>query len=159
MGKVGSWLTRKVRNPLVAELRQGATPDGLALAIATGATIAVLPLLGTTTILCLFVGKVFRLNHIALQIANYLLYPVQFALLVPFIRLGEWMVGAEQMPINPLTLLSEFSAGPADFMAKFAMAGVHGVLAWSLTGPVAGWLLWQTLRPTFRRLADFAHKP
>ena len=156
---MGTWLVRKIRDPLVAELRQGANPDGLAKSIATGATIAVLPLLGITTLLCLLAGKVFRLNHIALQIANYLLYPAQFALLVPFIRLGEWIVGAEKMPVNPMTLISEFSAAPGDFMVKFAMAGVHGVLAWSVTAPLCGWILWQALRPTFRRLAEFTHKP
>jgi uncharacterized protein (DUF2062 family) len=156
---MGAWLIRKIRDPLVAELRQGATPDGLAASIATGATIAVLPLLGVTTFLCLLAGKVFRLNHIALQIANHLLYPLQFALLVPFIRLGEWIVGAEKMPVNPMTLLSEFSAAPGDFMAKFAMAGVHGALAWILTAPLCGWILWQILRPIFRRLSEFTNKP
>lgn len=156
MGRVGAWLVSKVRDPLLAELRQGATPEGLAASVSTGATIAVLPLLGTTTALCALAGKIFRLNHVALQVTNYLLYPVQFALLVPFVRLGEWIVGAERMPLDPATLLSEFSAGPGAFMAKFAWAGAHGALAWALTAPLAGWILNRSLRPVFIRLATVA---
>lgn len=158
MGRVGAWMAAKVRDPLVRELKQGATPEGLAASVATGAAIGVLPLLGSTTVLCALAGKVFRLNHVALQLTNYLLYPAQIALLVPFVRLGEWIYSAEAMPLDPSTVLTEFSAGPGAFLAKFAWAGVHGVSAWALTAPLCGWLLSRTLQPVFLRLADFTQK-
>jgi len=158
MGRVGAWLGAKVREPLVRELRQGATPEGLAASVSTGAVIGVLPLLGSTTVLCALAGKAFRLNHVALQLTNYLLYPAQLALLVPFVRLGEWIYGAESMPLDPSTVLTEFSAGPGAFLAKFAWAGVHGVSAWALTAPPCGWILARALRPAFRRLADLTRK-
>lgn len=159
MGRIGAWLAAKVRDPLVRELRQGATAEGLADSVATGAAIGVLPLLGSTTVLCALAGKLFRLNHVALQLTNYLLYPAQIALLVPFVRLGEWITGAEAMPISPSTVVAEFTAGPLAFLAKFAWAGVHGVLAWALVAPLCGWMLGRALRPTFRRLSDFTKKP
>lgn len=154
MASVGAWLSRKVREPLLEELRQGATPDGLAASVATGAVIGVLPLLGTTTALCALAGKVLRLNHVALQATNYLLYPAQLALLVPFVRLGERLFGAEPMPLDPSTVLTEFTAGPGAFLAKFAWAGVHGVTAWALTAPACGWVLHRALRPVFRKMAQ-----
>ncbi len=159
MGRVGAWMAAKVRDPLVRELKQGASPEDLATSVATGAAIGVLPLLGSTTVLCALAGKVFRLNHVALQLTNYLLYPAQIALLVPFVRLGEWIYRAEAMPLDPSTVITEFSAGPGAFLAKFAWAGVHGVSAWALTAPLCGWLLGRTLRPVFLRLADFTQKP
>ena len=154
MGRVGDWLSGKVRDPLARELRQGATPEGLAASVATGTAIGVLPLLGSTTVLCALAGKVLRLNHVALQLTNYLLYPAQLALLVPFVRLGEWLFGAEPMPLDPSTVLTEFAAGPGAFLAKFAWAGVHGVTAWALTAPACGWILHRALRPVFRKMAD-----
>ena len=33
MGRVSDWLRRKVRDPLVAELRQGATPEAVSAAV------------------------------------------------------------------------------------------------------------------------------
>lgn len=153
MGRLGTWLAARVRDPLVDELRQGATPEGLAASVSTGAVIAVLPLLGTTTALCLLAGKVARLNHVALQLTNYLLYPAQLALLVPFVRLGEWIFGAAEMPLDPRAILTEFAAGPGAFLAKFAWAGVHGVCAWALVAPACGWALHRALLPTLRRLA------
>ena len=159
MGRVGAWLAGKVRDPLARELRQGATPEGLADSVATGAALGVLPLLGSTTALCALAGKLLRLNHVALQLTNYLLYPAQLALLVPFVRMGEWLTGSEAMPLNPSTVLTEFAAGPGAFVSKFAMAGVHGVMAWALTAPLAGWLVGRALRPAFRRLSELYRNP
>jgi len=159
MGRVGAWLASKVRDPLLAELRQGATPEGLAASVSTGAAIGILPLLGSTTALCALAGKFFRLNHVALQLTNYLLYPAQIALLVPFVRLGEWLTGSEAMPLDPSTVLSEFTAGPSAFLTKFAWAGVHGVMAWALTAPLAAWLLSRALRSAFHRLSEINLKP
>lgn len=158
MARLGTWLAAKVRDPLVAELRQGATPEGLAASVSTGAAIALLPIIGATTALCALAGKVFRLNHVALQLTNYLLYPAQIALLVPFVRLGEWLTGAEAMPLNPSALVAEFTAGPGAFLAKFAWTGARGVLAWALLAPLAGWLLNRALRPAFRGLAELNPK-
>jgi uncharacterized protein (DUF2062 family) len=154
MGRVGDWLGRKVRDPLVAELRQGATPEGLGTSIAVGAAIGVLPFLGTTTVLCALAGRLFRLNHVALQVTNYLLYPAQIALIVPFVRLGETLLGAEAMPIDPATVVASFTESPAAFLAKFGMAGVHAFLAWALVVPAAALLLRRLLLPSLRKLAS-----
>lgn len=156
MGRLGDWLGRRVRDPLVAELRQGATPEGLASSVAVGAAIGLLPFLGTTTVLCALAGKVLRLNHVALQLTNYLLYPAQLALVVPFVRLGEALLGAEAMPIDPAAVVAEFSASPSAFLAKFGLAGAHAFLAWALVAPAAAWLLRRLLLPTLRKLASLS---
>jgi len=156
MGRTGDWLRRRVRDPLVAELRQGATPEGMATSISVGAAIGLLPFLGTTTVICALAGRLFRLNHVALQVTNYLLYPAQIALIVPFVRLGEALTGAEPMPIDPATVVASFTESPAAFLAKFGMAGVHAFLAWALVVPAAALLLRRLLLPSLRKLASLA---
>ncbi len=153
MGAVGAWLARRVRDPLVAELKQGATPEGLANSAAVGAAIGLLPFLGTTTFLCFVAGRLARLNHVALQTVNYLLYPAQIALIVPLVRLGEAVTGAEPMPLSPALIAEKFAESPAAFLGEFGVAGLHGLLGWTLAIPAAAWLLGLALRPTFRRLA------
>lgn len=156
MGRVGDWLRRRVRDPLVAEIRQGASPEGMATSIAVGAAVGILPFLGTTTLLCALAGRLFRLNHVGLQVTNYLLYPAQIALIVPFVRLGEALLGAEPMPIDPASVVAEFSASPSAFLAKFGMAGVHAFLAWALVVPAAALVLRRLLLPSLRKLASLS---
>ena len=156
VGRVGDWLRRRVRDPLVAELRQGATPEGLASSVAVGAAIGLLPFLGTTTVLCALAGRLLRLNHVALQVTNYLLYPAQIALVVPFVRLGEALLGAEAMPIDPATVVARFTESPTAFLAEFGMAGVHAFLAWVLVVPAAAALTRRLLLPSLRKLASLS---
>lgn len=153
MGAVGAWLVRRVRDPLLNELRQGASPSGLAASCAVGAAIGTLPFLGTTTLLCLLAGRAFRLNHVALQTTNYLLYPAQLLLLIPFVRLGETITAAKPTPLDPKTLVADFLAGPGAFLSKFGMAGAHGALGWLLIAPPAAWILYPVLRRVFGALS------
>jgi uncharacterized protein (DUF2062 family) len=159
MGRVGDWLRRKVRDPLVAELRQGVTPEALATAVATGASLGLLPFLGTTTAACALAGRLARLNHLALQLTNYLLAPVQLLLIIPFVRLGEWLTGAEPVAIDLATVARVFTETPGLFFERFGLAGLHAALAWAVVVPALAWLLRRLLLPTFRRLATLTPRP
>lgn len=67
----GSFWQRRVVSPLVNQLRQGITPEKLALTIALGGLIAVFPILGSATILCGFAAVALRLNQPIIQLVNY----------------------------------------------------------------------------------------
>ncbi len=153
MGRVGDWLRRRVGDPLVAELRQGATPEGLATSVAVGGAIGILPFLGLTTAAGALAGRLLRLNHVAIQAANYLLFPVQLALIVPLVRLGEALTGATETPLNPAVIVERFWESPATFLADYGLAGLHGLLGWTLVAIPAGWVVRRTLLPVFRRLS------
>ena len=83
---------RRAVAPLRALLLQGATPEKLALAIAIGFAVGVFPLLGTTTMIAIVLAALFRLNQAAMQIGNAFSALPYFLLLVPFVRMGEFMV-------------------------------------------------------------------
>ncbi len=152
MGRVSDWLRRKVRDPLMAELRQGATPEAVSAAVCVSFAIAILPVIGVTTLICLLFGRLFRLNHVVMQIVNHSSYPLQILLLVPFVRLGETLTGAAHVPLSPAAIVSEFNRSFPDFLAKFWTAYLHGMLGWAITVPLACWALHFLLRHTFRRL-------
>jgi len=156
MGRLGDWLGLKVRDPLVAELRQGTSPEALATAVATGAALGLLPFLGTTTAACALAGRVARLNHLALQLTNYLLAPVQLLLIVPFVRLGERLTGAAAVDLDVATLVRVFTETPGLFFARFGLAGLHAALGWVVVAPALAWLLRRLLLPGFRRLATLS---
>lgn len=135
------------------QLTQGLTPERLALALTIGGVIAVNPFLGTTTLGCLAAGVVLRLNQPALQVANLLAVPFQLALIVPWVRAGEWLYGAVPMPLDPALLATEFAAGPGLFLARFGLSGLHAASAWLLAAPLVGAVLYFSLRPVLRAVA------
>ncbi len=152
MGRVSDWLRRKVRDPLVAELRQGATPEAVAAAVTVSLAIAINPIIGTTTVGCIVAGRLFRLNHVVMQVINHVSYPLQIILIVPFVRLGETVTGAEHVPLSPSAIVDEFSRSFGGFVQKFGMAYVHGIIGWLIVVPAAAWLLNFALRAVFRRV-------
>jgi uncharacterized protein (DUF2062 family) len=148
----GFW-RRRVGEPLVSLLAQGLTPDKLALSLAVGLVLGLFPIIGVTTLLCLAAGFVFRLNHVALQLANQLAYPLQLPLVLVFVRLGERLVGAPRVPFDPHALARHFQRDAAGFLREFGLTGLHGILGWSLVAPVLLAVAFYALRPLVRRLA------
>ena len=146
-------LRRRLTDYLLALLEQGTSPESLALSLAVGTCLGLFPILGATTFLCLLVGGVFRLNHAALQIANYAVMPLQHVLILAFVRLGEWLTGAAAMPVNPLELASLARADPSGFLARFGLTALRGVLGWAVVAPFLGPTLHALLLPLVRGLA------
>jgi uncharacterized protein (DUF2062 family) len=62
------------------------SPKKLALTIALGVTLGAIPLLWGASILCVVGAWALRLNQVCLQVVNYLAWPLQLALLIPFYR-------------------------------------------------------------------------
>ena len=151
MSRIADWFKRKVKDPLVAELKQGITAKELALACAASLAISVNPFIGTTTLLCLLAGKVFRLNHVVMQIINYFSYPLQIVLIIPWIRLGEKLTGAEAQVIEITQMKAEFSQSFVGFVTKFCQMGVHAFLGWLVVVPAATWILYKILVLIFKR--------
>jgi uncharacterized protein (DUF2062 family) len=159
MGRIPDWLRRKVRDPLVAELRQGATPEAVSAAVSVSLALAIVPFIGLTTLLCLIAGRLFRLNHVVMQVVNHTAFPLQILLIVPFVRLGETMTGARHFALTPTAIVDEFNRSIPDFLEKFWLTGLHGLLGWAITVPLACWLLHLILRQTFHRLLPKPNAP
>ncbi len=149
---VESWWKRRVVSPIARQLTQGATPSRLALALAVGGVIAVNPFLGTTTIACVAAGVLLRLNQPVLQVANVLGVPFQLALIVPWVRGGEWLYRAEPMPIAPALIVEEFRTDPWQFLQHFGLTGLHAATAWLIAAPLLGFTLYLALVPPLRAL-------
>lgn len=147
----GFW-RRRVVEVVLAQFRQGITPEKVALTVALGAVLAVFPILGSTTLLCALAAFCLGLNQPIMQLVNYLCYPVQLALLLPLYRAGEWL-GAPHLALSIPQLLDRFRAGPLRFVADFAGIALGGVGIWCLAAPLAAALLYLGLRPSLRLLA------
>lgn len=103
----GSWLQRNVTGPLYEQLAAGVTPNSLARSVAMGLTVGVGPLPMLSGIIVGLLSVACGFNMVAGQVAQLVMAPVQLALIVPFMRLGEWMTGWEPTSLEDITRFTE----------------------------------------------------
>ncbi|WP_263383402.1 DUF2062 domain-containing protein [Granulicella arctica] len=146
------WLYRRFILPVLALLRMGASPEKLAWSIAIGLMIGINPLLGSTTILCLAIAFVFRLNVAASQLANHVVYPLEILLVVPFIRVGSRLFHTAPLPLSPGSLLKAARVNPIALTRQLWLWEGHALLVWLVLAIVAAPPLALALTPILRRL-------
>jgi len=147
----GSLWRRRVVAPVMAQLRQGITPEQVALTIALGGVLGVFPVLGATTALCALAGVWLRLNQPLIQLVNYVVYPAQLALLIPFYRAGEWLFESAPVPlIDVPELVARFGADPGRFVMDYGRVGLYGIVVWALLAPPLATLAYLLLKDPLR---------
>lgn len=151
-----SFLSRHLIEPIVALLTQGITPEKIALSLAFGIVLGVFPVLGSTTLLCAAAALIFRLNLAAIQLVNYLIYPLQLFFLVPFIRMGEKLFRAAPLPLSLAQILTMIRSDLAKAVSTLWIAEVHAICAWLLIGPAAILLIYFLLSRALRKVAAFS---
>ena len=137
-----------------AQLTQGVTPQKVALTIAIGVNLAMFPILGSTTLLCAAVAFWLKLNQPIIQLVNWLAYALQFAMLLPFVRIGEWLLRAPRVSFSIPQLLQKFHDAPGSFWREFGMTGVHGIMAWLLITPGLTALIYFAFLPALKNLSQ-----
>lgn len=147
----------KLTRQVLALLKEGMTPQKIALAIVLGALLGMAPVLGTTLISCTVAALALRLNLVLIQIVNNLVYPLQLLLLIPFVQAGQWLFRQPPMPLSAGQIVDMVKA---DFWGSVAALWTytwHGAVAWVLFSAVAGplgyFLLLIPLKRMLRRRA------
>ena len=146
-------LKAKVADPIVKQLTQGLSPENIALTVAVGLTIAVNPVVGTTTILCFAAAWALGLNQPIIQAINWSSYALQLLLIFPFIRLGEKIFRAEPETRTLQELVAMAKADAFGTISKLGETIGHAVVAWLLVAPLLTAAIYFGTRPFFRALA------
>lgn len=135
-------------------LSQGISPQRLALTLALGFAVGCIPVVGVPTVLCATLALALRLNLPAIQAANYAAMPLQLILIVPFARLGQWLVTADSSRVlDPHLLLRLPSLAIVTRMSS--LAG-QALLAWLLVAVPAVILMTLALTMMLRRIPAMA---
>lgn len=128
----------------------GLTPQKLAMTLCIGAAFGTIPLVWGTSIICLVLAQLFRLNHVALQSVNYLLWPVHLALLIPFFKLGTLLFPwGPQLPDHQISSILH-SPGLAT-LNIFLWLTLKAVAVWLVTVIPTALLAYMILRSTILR--------
>ncbi|HWX32494.1 MAG TPA: DUF2062 domain-containing protein [Steroidobacteraceae bacterium] len=146
-------LRRRFLDPLLILLSQGVSPDRLALCVAIGVVVGNIPILGISSILCTVIALAFRLNLPAIQIVQAAMAPTQLLLIIPFVRLGEWILRVPGRPLSLKEGLDLLAQGAGHAIVALRDAILHAGFAWILVAPIAVFSFYKLLTPLFERAA------
>jgi uncharacterized protein (DUF2062 family) len=146
------WLYRRIVAPLIDLLRQGVTPEKIALSIALGVVLGVFPVLGSTTLLCAAAALILRLNLPAIQMVNYFVYPLQLILFIPFLQAGSRMVGARPITMSLAEIFSMMKSDLWGLTKLLWSASLGAMVMWLILAPVAAAAIYFTIAPMLRGL-------
>jgi uncharacterized protein (DUF2062 family) len=143
---------RRLVRPIIELLKQGVTPEKLALSLALGVVLGIFPALGWTTALCAIAALALQLNLPAIQIVNYFMYPAQIALLIPFFRLGEWLFGAPHLPLSVPQIYAMIHVSVPNTIKLLWTTTWHAMIVWFVLAPIIAAILYLALTPVLRRV-------
>lgn len=138
---------QKLTRLIMALLSEGMTPHKLALTLALGVMLGAIPVLGTTTILCAIAAVVLRLNLPLIQAVQFLAYPLQLLLLIPFMQAGQWIFREPPLPFTYVDLVAFFHAGFGHAIEMLWTYSLHGLVAWLILGGAGALLIYVVARP------------
>jgi uncharacterized protein (DUF2062 family) len=147
------FLFTRLFEPLLDLLKQGMSPSRLALCVSVGIVVGNIPILGVSSILCAVIALVCRLNLPAIQLVQAAMAPTQILLIIPFVRLGEWLLQAPHQALSIRQGFALIHQSIANAVRVLWDAIIHAGSAWLLVAPVAIFLLHKLFTIIFRRAA------
>jgi uncharacterized protein (DUF2062 family) len=141
---------RSLKRKVTVWLRQGISPQQLALTLALGFAIGCIPVVGIPTVLCALLALTLKLNLPAIQAANYAVMPLQMVLIVPFAHLGGRLFSfGSGHAIKAETLLH---TSPLALVSRLGGLAGQALLAWLVIAIPAVALMTVTLTAVLRRI-------
>ena len=139
--------------PLLNLLKQGLAPGQLALTVALGVVVGIVPLFGATTVLAALVAWRLRLNIAALQLVTHLLTPVQLLLLPLLLRQGARVFGgASAADLNVASIRHLIATNWREALRLLWRAELGALALWAVGGAVLAGVLYLVLKPVFARI-------
>lgn len=143
---------QRLKSLINDQLKNGLNPRDLALAFALGATLGIMPLVWGTSLICIACACCLRLNQAAVQLANYLVYPLQIVLFVPYLILGEQLFASDFLPENSAQLLGQIRQAPTLFFSHFWPLNLQGLLVWLGSAPLVFGLIFKVIHFLTKRM-------
>ncbi|MCP4628268.1 MAG: DUF2062 domain-containing protein [bacterium] len=136
-------------------LGEGMSFRKISLGIALGVVLGIFPVLGSTTLLCAIAAFALRLNLAAIQVVNYLVYPLQLILLAPFYVAGSWLFSDQSLALVDKSVLDLLKNDFWGSMANLWDLTIYAVLVWLMISPFLILLLYCLLKPVIHRFVSY----
>ena len=147
LGITVSFFRRRIITPVANLLKQGMTPQKLAVTFALGTVVGVVPAIGVTTVMGTALAARFRLNIAATILITYLMQPLQILLIIPFAKMGIYLFGLQELRFSLSEITAMFKADWLHAIGILWKANLAAVASWALIALPVGVLLYFALLP------------
>jgi uncharacterized protein (DUF2062 family) len=128
----------KVKDKTTALLKQGLTPKELIQSIIVSGLISTIPILGVSTFMITTISLKSKLNFPVMIALSYLMWPIQILLIIPFIRVGEFIFSVPRNHHTVEEIISSFQNSFFQTLSQLSFELLCGFGGWFLTAvPVA----------------------
>lgn len=137
---------------MIRLLRQGTSPHKMALTITLGFLLGIIPAFGFVTPICTAIALWLRLN-VPLALATlYAVLPLQLALFVPFLHLGNQVFNLPPIPFSPEELLHMIQTDGLATLGLIGLTNLAAVAVWLIFSIPTGYTLYFLFFLLFRKL-------
>lgn len=123
---------KTLKNKITALFKQGLTPIQLSQSIIVSGALSIIPILGVSTFILTTLSIKKKLNLPIMIAISYLMWPIQILLIIPFIRIGEFIFSVPSTHHTAEEIISSFQN---DFFQTLSY------LSFELLCGLGGWLL------------------
>lgn len=149
----GNFLKDRIVQPTIGFIKSGVSPEQLAVAFSLGIVVGVIPLLGCTTLICMGLAFSLRLNMAALQLINYLMFPLQLLLFIPFFHAGGYIFEPLEIPVSVASISEMMSNDFWGTIGKLWLANLQALLVWLALAIPSYFVLYAILSRTLKRVS------
>jgi uncharacterized protein (DUF2062 family) len=139
-------LLNKAKDKTTTLLKQGLTPKELSQSIIVSGLISTIPILGVSTFMITTVSLKRKLNLPLMISFSYLMWPVQIIMIIPFIRIGEYIFSVPRNQHTVEEIISSFQSSFFQTLSHLSFELLCGLGGWLLTAvPIAIGMYWLSL--------------
>ena len=136
----------KIWEKFKALLKQGLTPKQLAISIVVSTLVSIFPIFGISTIALTCIALPFRLNLPIMIAFSYIVGPLKFLVLIPFINLGASVFSTEHTLLTFEAIKTSYQADLWNTIKELSYELLCGTVGWAITAIPLGILLYFILK-------------
>jgi len=127
-----------LKNKFTALFKQGLSPIQLSESIIVSGLFSIIPILGVSTFILTTLSIKRKLNLPIMISISYLMWPIQVLLIIPFIRIGEFVFSIPSTPHTVEEIISSFQNSFFQTISHLSFELLCGLGGWVFTAiPIA----------------------
>jgi uncharacterized protein (DUF2062 family) len=119
------------------------SPAENALSLTLGFYLGIFPVFGTTTLLCLAVILIFRLNPALVLAMNWITTPLQLIFIYPFLKIGRILFFDDDNILPGVSIKMWLHSESWDAARHLFESVIGGVVVWGMVSIATGYFLYK----------------
>jgi len=140
-----------IKNKINSLFNINISPQKLALSITVGIIIGISPLIGLSTFILTILIYVLKLNLFISQLVQFLVFPLQLILFIPFIKAGEQFFNTNYLPYSYVHFFEMVRNNPLDTIFHFGIIYIEGAFIWMLISIPLAFFIYNILLSIFSK--------